>query len=859
MRFRSTKQFLTLPLNKGRFMGRQLAKILAIICCCVFQVLWSSAQEPQRFASGEIFEGIQKLRVLGSALYVAAHPDDENTRLISHLANDLKVHTTYLSLTRGDGGQNLIGSEISELLGVIRTQELLQARRVDHGEQRFTRANDFGFSKTPDETLSIWNEKEILSDVVWAIRTIQPDIIINRFTTQASEGNHGHHTASAMLSSDAFNKAADALIFPEQLKHTSTWQASRLFLNTSWWFYGSREKFDQVDKSNMAEIDIGGFNSITGWSNTEIAAKSRSMHKSQGFGSGGSRGTEREYLELLSGNKPIDKSDLFEGIDITWNRVPGASHIDKMLAEIEANFDFQQPHLSVKSLLVVRREISSLDESVWKFRKLKEINIIIAQAMGLFVEADAAVYHVAAGDSVSISLEAINRSPIPVELLQTQFQPSATDLQLVGDLKFNTRMTGMRKVLIPMDQPQTTPYWLDQEGTIGMYHVEDQLLRGLPETPKTVTVRFALKVYEDTISYHTPVIYKETDPVKGEVYRPFEIVPPVFVNIQSPVYIFSNTEEKSVHVNVKGAKSGVSGSLRLQAPAGWTVSPSSTDIKFDKLGEEIHAQFSVMPSILAEDGVLSAEFETEGRRCDQMLTEITYDHIPAQTILRGSDAKVVHIDLKTEGQRIAYIHGAGDDVASSLQQIGYAVDILPLEDIVNTEVLRRYDAVILGIRAYNTLDRIKFIQGYLFDYVEEGGTLITQYNTSNGLNAEQLAPYALKIGRKRVTDEHAEVTFLNAEHPALNSPNKLFPADFDGWVQERGLYFADTWDPALEPLLSMSDPGEEALTGGLLVAKHGKGYFVYTGLSFFRQLPDGVPGAYRLFVNLIALGQNGKS
>ncbi|HLF65379.1 MAG TPA: hypothetical protein VI603_16555, partial [Saprospiraceae bacterium] len=618
-------------------------------------------------------------------------------------------------------------------------------------------------------------------------------------------------------------------------------------------------KFDQIDKSRMAEIDVGLYNPVTGWSNTESAAISRSMHKSQGFGSSGTRGTEKEYLELLKGNLPVLKSDLFEGIDISWNRVAGGARIEAMLAKIISEFDFQKPHLSVKPLFEVRQAMINLKSSVWRSRKLIEVDKVIAQALGLFMEADAATYHVVAGDSVSVSLEVINRSTVPMQLLQSEFLPARKDLDWTADLSFNKRLTTTRKVLIPQDQPNSTPYWLERPGSIGMYTVEDQLLRGLPERPRTVAIRLSLKIEEDTISYTIPVIYKETDPVKGEVYRPFEIVPPVFVNIQAPVYIFNSTDGKNVRVTVKAAKSAVTGNLYLNAPPGWNVTPLGIEVTLMNVGDETHYEFLVSPSPQVRNGQLTAEVHIDGRVCNQMVTQITYDHIPAQTVLRLSSATAAYVDLKCEGQRIAYIHGAGDDVASSLGQIGYTVDVVPLEDISGKEMLRRYDAVILGIRAYNTLERIKFIQGHLFDYVEEGGTLITQYNTANGLNADQLAPYPLKIGRKRVTNEHSVVTFLNPEHPALNIPNKLTAADFEGWVQERGLYFADTWDPAFEPLLLMADPGEEPISGGLLVAKHGKGYFVYTGLSFFRQLPDGVPGAYRLFANLVALGQNGKS
>lgn len=840
-------------------MRRHVTYIWALWVICLLNAIPASAQSPVRYTSGEIYEAILKLRVLGSALYVAAHPDDENTRLISHLANDRKVHTTYLSLTRGDGGQNLIGQEIGDLLGVIRTQELLQARRIDGGHQRFTRANDFGYSKTPDETLDIWGEEEILADVVWTIRLLQPDVIINRFSSKQSPGNHGHHTASAILAEQAFTIAARDDAFPEQLQYVKPWQPSRTFFNTSWWFYGSRENFERADKSMMATAGVGEFNPVTSWSNNEIAARSRSMHKSQGFGATGTRGNDLEYLELVLGEMPADKTDVFAGIDISWERLKGGKVIDRMLASAVSAYDFRNPHLSIPALLEVRKAIASLEESVWKQRKMQEVTAAITACAGLWLEADAAGYHIAAGDSVSVTLEAINRSPADIELISARFLPSETDIQWMVPLNENVRHTAMRRVKIPAETPYSATYWLSEKGSNGLFAVEKQTLRGVPETPAEVSFELRIRIHHDTLSLNVPMIYKENDPVKGEYYRPFEIVPQVFVNLSAPVYIYYTTTSRPVEVTVKASSSAVNGRLMINVPNGWLAEPREADVVLAKPGDEARFRIELTPSAGAADGFVEASVLIDGRQYDQMITEVIYDHIPAQTVLRKAEARVALIDLQRTGRRVAYVHGAGDDVPAGLEQMGYNVDYLAVQDITGSEMLKRFDAVVLGVRAYNTQDRLRFVQQYLFDYVKEGGTLITQYNTSQGLSGMEIAPYPMRIGRGRVTNEESDVVFLAPDHPVLNVPNRLGPSDFEGWVQERGLYFGETWDDAFVPVLGMADHGEEMHLGALLVAQHGEGYFVYTGLSLFRQIPSGVPGAYRLLANLIALGNSGKS
>ncbi|MEM6317055.1 MAG: PIG-L family deacetylase [Bacteroidota bacterium] len=817
------------------------------------------AQAPKMWTSGDIHEGIQKLNVLGSALYVAAHPDDENTSMIAYMSNELKVNTAYLSLTRGDGGQNLIGTEIRELLGVIRTQELLAARRIDGGHQLFSRANDFGFSKHPDETLKIWNEKEVLADAVWAIRKWKPDVIINRFDHKSAGKTHGHHTASAILSYEAFDLAGKESSYPEQLDLVEPWQPKRLFFNTSWWFYGSRKKFAEADKSKMVNVDVGVYYPIKGKSNSEISAESRSQHACQGMGRAGTRGEAVEYLQLLKGDMPKDKNDIFDGIDITWNRVEGGAPIGKILAAVEQTFNYANPAASVPELMKAYQLIKALPDGYWKKVKQAEIEQIIAACMGLFVEVVADDYSATPGQAIKLSMEVVNRSMVNAQLQSYTIFPTQADSIVQQPLANNQTMKLKATLTLPEDMAMTNPYWLNQKAELGMYTVEERALRGLPETPRPVKVAFNLLVENEPITIIRDVVHKKTDPVKAEIYRPFEVTPPVFANIQEKVYVFANDAAKTVSVLVKSSKKNIEGKVTLARPDGWKIEPEFVDVNLKLKGEEQLVTFQLFPPTNQSEGLISPIVElTDGSTYTKGATFIEYDHIPTQTVFQPEASKVVRLDIKKRGQQIGYIMGAGDEIPNSLEQIGYDVTELEDAEIIAGD-LEKYDAIILGIRAYNTVERLKYYQPKLLKYVKNGGTMIVQYNTTWRLkmDKEKIAPYKMNLSRDRVTVEEAEVRMLVPDHQVLNYPNKITAKDFDGWVQERGLYFADDWDKKkFTAVLSANDPGEDPKDGGLLVAEYGKGYYIYTGYSWFRELPAGVPGAYRLFTNLISIGKD---
>ncbi len=823
--------------------------LIALICCLTWQL---QAQKPKKPSSSEIYEQIKGLNFLGSALYVAAHPDDENTAMISYLANTLHARTGYLALTRGDGGQNLIGPEIRELLGVIRTQELLAARRTDGGEQRFTRANDFGYSKNPEETLEFWERDQVLSDVVWAIRNFKPDVVINRFDHRSPGTTHGHHTTSAMLSVEAFELVNDITRYSDQLELTDAWQPKRLFFNTSYWFYGSQAAFNKADKSNLVKVDVGSFYPAFGLSNTEISALSRSQHKSQGFGNTGTRGNQIEYLELLKGEYP-QNGNLFEGIDTSWNRLSDGEAVGTILNAVEKNYDFKNPAASLPDLLNAYQLITKLEDKHWRELKSLEILEIIKACAGLYVETATSQQTATANQKIALQIEAINRSEYPITLESITLLPSEKTIAISQNLNFNTRYNKSVEFTLA-EATLTTAYWLTKEGTEGMYAVADQQLIGLPETPKKNKAIFNFRIDDMLIPITTDLIYKYNDRVNGEVYEPFEIVPKASVEIKEPVVIFPTTESKVITTNITAYTSNINGIVSLQVPENWKVSEPQK-ISISNKGEIKSLKFTITPPKNASEGILQPIINIDGADISTKVVTIDYDHIPLQTLVLPSKNKLVRLDIAKKGDYIGYIAGAGDAIPESLTEIGYQVAQLNISEIT-TEKLNQFDAVVMGVRAYNILDELKYKQSLLLDYVSNGGTMIVQYNTARGFDFENLGPYPLHLSSDRVTDERAEITILDPDAEILNYPNKITSKDFEGWVQERGLYFPNEWDAAYTPILSMHDKNEKSSEGSLLIAQYGKGHYIYTGLSFFRELPAGVSGAFRLFANMLSVGKN---
>jgi len=775
----------------------------------------------QQMNTGEIAGALQQLSVKGSVLYIAAHPDDENTRLLAYLAKETKVRTGYLSLTRGDGGQNLIGNEQAELLGLIRTQELLAARKVDGAEQFFTRANDFGFSKTSDESFKIWGKEQILADVVWVIRNFKPNVIITRFPDDSRAG-HGHHAGSAILAKEAFYAAADPKRFPEQLKYVDVWKAKRIVWNT--FNFGSTN----TTAADQLQLDVGLFNPLLGKSYGEIAAISRTNHKSQGFGSTLQRGEAIEYFSPIAGDPA--KRTLFDGITTAI----GNAKVEALLNKILSSYKAEAPSLSLPDLLLLKQEVknSSFNHPL--------LDQVILACAGIWIESNTAEQMYAVGDSIPIKIQAISRANAKLTLTLPN--------QKTVTLAPNQLTSVAYKVLA---KESTQPYWLKENHPIGQFKIEGQALVGYPENPDPLSVKLQLSFNNQLIDLNSPVVYKSTDPIKGEKYQPLVLSPRVTASLSEKSYIFTNNLPKTIVVQLKNFSLQSSGSISPQLPKGWKSTPEQVQFNFAKKGDEQLISFSISPGNEINSGNLILKVNTDGNSSDKGLKTITYDHIPTITIFPQASARLEKVELKIVGKRIAYIDGAGDLVADALKQIGYDITHLTPSQIANAD-LSVYDAIVTGVRLYNISEEIKAAQPKLLSYVQNGGTLLIQYNVNNGLKIQNIGPYPFKLANKRVTEEEAKVNFIVPKHPALNYPNMITAKDFEGWVQERGLYFATDIDQKYATPLGMNDTNEPSSDGSLLIADYGKGKFVYTSLAFFRELPAGVSGAYRLFANLIA-------
>jgi LmbE family N-acetylglucosaminyl deacetylase len=822
---------------------------LLIIGCGGSALLAQNAEGPRPMDAGEIRLALEKLNVLGRVLYVAAHPDDENTGLIAYWANGALYDAGYLSLTRGDGGQNLIGPELREQLGVIRTQELLAARRIDHGQQFFSRANDFGFSKSKEETLRIWDRDKILADVVWTIRKFRPDVVVTRFTAD-DNATHGHHSASAQLAQEAFRAAADPKRFPEQLQFVSVWQPTRLLWNTSSFFFRARNQ--PFDKTGLVEIDAGGYQPLLGKSYAEIAAASRTMHKSQGFGVNIERGEQKEYFKFTDG-KPVEGTNLFSGIDTTWARVPKAANLTEKIRAVIDRYDMKQPSASVPALLEVRKSLGTMHDDFWAKTKLAEVDGIIAACLGLHLEAVTEKPNAQPGEPVALQVEAINRSPVAVQLKSMRLGNDAATA-VDTPLPPNELVTKKATATLAPTAPSSQPYWLRDNGTVGTFAVADQTLIGQPENPPPLPVELTIAVGDQEIAYKLEARSRKVDRVQGEISQPLVVGPPVVVDLPRPVFVFGNTQPKPVSVRVIAAADKFTGQVALEAPAGWKIEPASAAVDLQGAESETSCTFQITPPSQASEGMLRAvTVSASGERREAFgRIRIDYSHIEPQTLIPRAEAKLVRAEIQNTGRHVGYLPGAGDAIPESLREIGSDVEVLN-DQQVKADNLARFDAVVLGVRAYN-VNTVRMTAWFpeLLAYAKKGGVVIVQYNTTPGPKPE-LLPKPLRISHDRVTDETAEMRILAPDSPLLNAPNKITADDFKGWVQERGLYFADQWDPAWKPIFSSNDPGEKPLDGGELVLRCDQGWFIYTGYSWFRQLPAGVPGAYRLFANMVSL------
>lgn len=755
--------------------------------------------------SAEIIAQIKGLKTVGSVLYFAAHPDDENNSFLPYLTKERNYRTAYLSLTRGDGGQNLIGKEQGIELGMIRSQELLAARRIDGAEQYFSTAYEFGFSKSSDEALQIWDHEKVLSDAVWIIRKFQPDIIITRFPRDARAG-HGHHSASAIIANEAYIAAADPTKFPEQFKYgVGVWKAKRILWNTF--------NFGTVNTTNenQLKVQVGGYNPIIGKSYGEIGAEARTMHKSQGEGRPRRRGASYEFFELTGGDTA--KTDIMEGVNTSWSRLQ-ANAVETNIDKIVSSYNLNDPAASVPALVKLYQQINALPASNWKNYKLNQVQDIIKSCAGIYIEATTQQQQVIPGESVTVQF-LFNQRSNANGVLQSVQLPSK-DSVLNKPLMNNQNIEFSYALMVPADKAISQPYWLENPKTEGMFVVKDQLLIGKSENDPAFEGTVKVEIEKQLFSFKIPVEYKYTDPTKGDVYQPIAVVPAV-----------ETKYNKEVNLVAPGAPVTVSYQ---------TITHNGTSKQTDIL--------------------LKNSSDKLPQNANGIYTKsIAYDHIPTITYFPTANTKIVPITVNNTAKHIGYIDGAGDKLPEALTELGAAVTHLTESDI-SLEYLKQFDAIVVGIRAYNMYAYLTEKNDILNAYVNQGGNLIVQYLKSNqvGIKPVKVGPYKFSVNSgKRVTQEDVPVTFTLPNHTVLNTPNKITATDFENWVQERSTYQSDSFDSHFEAPLTMNDKGETPSNGSLLIAPYGKGNMVYLSLVLFRQLPAGNAGAYKLLANIISL------
>ncbi|HTC31943.1 MAG TPA: PIG-L family deacetylase [Bryobacteraceae bacterium] len=808
--------------------------------------------------SAEARLALDRLNVTGSVLMIAAHPDDENTALLAYLARGRKVRTGYLSLTRGEGGQNLIGAEQGDALGVIRTQELLAARRIDGAQQFFTRAVDFGFTKTPEETLQKWGREKILSDVVWVVRRFRPDVIILRFSGTPRDG-HGQHQVSAILGREAFTAAADPKRFPEQLQWVQPWQATRLMWNPGAFTKEQREEVEKMP--NRISVDPGDYDPVLGHSYAEIAGMSRSLHRSQGMGAAERKGSAKDFLVTQAG--PVATKDIFDGIDISWNRVPGGAAVGNVLAEAARTFDSENPDRVVPLLLKAQTAMAALHQPLPE-GKQKDLSEAIAFCSGLWLDATADKYAVTPGGALKFDATALSRDHLAVQVKSIEIEgiAPATTKDKFGDvLPFNEPKVFTLTATVPEHQALSQPYWLVEPKQGDTYTIPNQLDVGLAENPPLFSAHFHLRIESTDVEVVRPVAYRYIERAQGELTRPVVVEPPVSLQWSKPAMLFPQSAAEMAELQVRANIPKAAGEVHIQTPAGWRVSANSEKFQLTDAGEQSVLSFQLTPPSGDAQGLLAATAQVGDQTVSTEMETINYPHIPPQVLYPRASAKLVRADVRLLPKTIGYIMGAGDEVPQALQQLGADVMLLSADDLASGN-LSRFDAIVTGVRAYNVRADLRANENRLMDYVKNGGTLVVQYNVADGQNPfggtttlSSIGPYPLTTGSERVTVEEAAVQFPNPASPLLHQPNEITARDFDGWIQERGLYFASKWDDHYQPLFETHDPGQKPQEGSTLYTRYGKGAYVFTSLSWFRELPAGVPGAFRIFANLLSAGK----
>lgn len=842
---------------------------------------------------------LKRLQTTASAFHTAAHPDDEDSGLLAKLARGDNARVSYLSLTRGEGGQNVIGPELFESLGIIRSEELLQARRLDGGEQFFTRFMEYGFSKKREEAARIWNDKAVLGDMVRAIRLFRPLVIISRFTGTPSDG-HGQHQLAGYLTPLAYKAAADPNQYPEHFQEgLRPWQAKKLYVSQG--FSPSSQNVPSL------MMNTGEYDSLLGRSYFEIAMEGRSQHKSQEMGSLELRGKQMSGVRLLDstvGNTGTEKS-VFDGIDTSIKGIAKLTNnteseigrklddLQDIAAEALKKYEVMEPQklipILAKGVKVSREAEQSTRNPETKFmlqQKHKEFVEALQAASGVVVDALSSSETVVAGDTLPVSVRVfapensdVKVTGATVKVPQGWTATSTTEPAAPQTPSFRPRNevalnAYFFNVTAPADAKPTQPYWLEnQRQNFTFNWTAAAMDKNMPFESPIARAEVKMMIGGEEITVAKTVEYRFADDIRGELRRALNVVPLVTASFDSDLMIApvsARAQKQRVVMSVtNNAPRETSGTVSLGLPAGWTAAPSSVPFNLKGRGEKTAVPFEVtIPANAKADAYkLKANMQVGGKTYNQTMFEVAYPHIQTHRRYAPAEVSAKVVNLKVAPVRVGYIMGTGDRVPEAIKLLGLPVTMLNETDL-STGDLSKFDTIVVGIRASQVRPDFVANNGRLLDFVRNGGTLIVQYQQQEYIR-ENMLPFPAKmesvvngiqrISNVRVVDETAPVKILVPENSIFNFPNKIVASDWDNWVQERNLYSLTGLDPQYTALLSTQDEGEEPVTGGLVYAKLGKGNYIYNSYSFFRQLPTGNPGAYRLFANMLSLPKAGGS
>ncbi len=889
--------------------------ILLALTCSLTALVAFAQLEPipeDRGVTGLALQ-LRKLGAGATFLHTTAHPDDEDNGLLVMLSRGRGLRTALSTVTRGDGGQNEIGPELFEAIGILRTEELMAMHRFDGVEQYFTRAYEFGYSFSVEETLEKWGEEDVLEDIVRIIRTVRPDVMV--MLPPRGGGGGQHHQTSGLLTAEAFRAAADPNRFPEQIAAgLRPWQPLKLYSRTRMGFGPRRPQLQEDEDVHLVELDTGHYDPILGRSYYQMGLEARSNHKCQGMRQLRAFPGSRQSVWRLEDNVievADEETDLFDGVDTGLARleafVAGEGErgqfvglaLNALQREVDAAtdaFDANEPWKTVPALRrgldavrKLRAEIASSDLSESARYELEhrlapkehDFETALALAHGIGFDPIADRGEVTRGSKLNVDVRVTNRSPQPIELQSIEIGTpagwSVAEIKKVGEkdgeyrdafpdipasLIDNAALSAPYEVTVAPDAAYDRPYWGRGDPTIDRFELNQPADFGLPWSPPALSATITFRSGNTNVSIERPVQYRyEGRWVGSEKQKIVSVLPLVSVTVAPGVVVFpSGADDKTRPVSVNAVYKGTEaakGTLQVEVPSGWTVEPSEAELSFERENVAVSVRFRITPPDNIASGTyhVKAVARVNGEEFREGVQTIAYHHIQTRYLYHPAEATVQALDLSIAPVKVGYVVGVGDEIPAAIRQLGAELTFLQTEDLAEGD-LSQYDVIMTGVRAYLAREDLRSYNQRLLDYVFEGGTLLVQYNKFE-FNAAEWGPYPKKVSRNRVTVEQAPIDILVPEHPVFNTPNRITEDDWGGWVQERGLYFLDPeGDPRYTELLASEDPLEYnagVKTGMLVEAQYGEGRWIYIGLGFFRQLPAGVPSAYKLFANLLSL------